>query len=119
MTKRATIRTIYDHHSGMEHTLPGGGDIKSTSKALALIRGAKRFSVLLHPPSRERRWPIWSTRIVSYFSRLIERHRRSNSPAPTRLIVGELSVVLYEGSSAWLRQFTDACHFGNPIVQTA
>ena len=103
MTKRAVIRTIYDHPSDMERILPGGDDIKSSSRTLAVMRGAKRFCVLLHPPPPERWWPIWFARLGNCFSNFIKGHLRGDSPETTRLVVGDLNVVLDEGSFAWLQ----------------
>jgi hypothetical protein len=53
MTRKAAIKTLYDHPSDMEPLLPGGGDSKASAPALALIRGAERLRVALHPITRK------------------------------------------------------------------
>ena len=53
MTRQAAIKTLYDHPSDMEPLLPGEGDSKSSSLALALVRGTERLRGSLHPTTRK------------------------------------------------------------------
>src|ERR1017187_100288 len=53
MTRKATIKTLYDHPSDMEPLLATEGDSKATALALALIRGAERLRGSLHAPTRK------------------------------------------------------------------
>jgi len=74
MTAKAASKTLYDHPSGMEPLLPGEDGIKSSSLALALIRGAERLGALLHPTTRKLVADLVCS-MNSYYSNLIEGHR--------------------------------------------
>ena len=74
MTRKAVIKTLYDHPSDMEPLLPGESDGKSSSLALALIRGAERLRGSLHPTTRELLADLVRS-MNSYYSNLIEGHR--------------------------------------------
>lgn len=58
----------------MEPLLPGDGDGKSSSLALAFIRGAERLRASLHPITRELVAELVRS-MNSYYSNLIEGHR--------------------------------------------
>src|SRR5208337_1047117 len=74
MTRQAAIKTLFDHPSDMEPLLPGDGDSKSSSLALALIRGAERLRTSLHPTTRKLVADLVRS-MNSYYSNLIEGHR--------------------------------------------
>lgn len=74
MTRKAAIRSLYDHPSDMEPLLPGDGGAQSSALALTLIRGAERLRSSLHPITR--RLVVDLVRSMnSYYSNLIEGHR--------------------------------------------
>jgi Fic family protein len=74
MTRKAAIKTLYDHPSDMEPLLPGEGDSRSSSLALELIRGAERLRSSLHPTTRKLVADLVCS-MNSYYSNLIEGHR--------------------------------------------
>ncbi len=74
MTRKAAIKTLYDHPSDMEPLLPGDGDSKTSAPALALIRGAERLRAALHPITRKLVTDLVRS-MNSYYSNLIEGHR--------------------------------------------
>ena len=74
MTKQAANKTLFDHPSDMEPLLPGGGEDKSSSLALALIRGAERLRGSLHPTTRKLVADLVRS-MNSYYSNLIEGNR--------------------------------------------
>ena len=71
MTRKTTIKTLYDHPSDMEPLLPGDGDGKMSAGALALIRGAERLRAALHPITRKLVTDLVRS-MNSYYSNLIE-----------------------------------------------
>ena len=73
MTERSS-NTLYDHPSDMEPLLPGDGDGKLSTLALALIRGAERLRASLHPITRRSVVDLVRS-MSSYYSNLIEGHR--------------------------------------------
>src|SRR6266571_2323660 len=74
MTRKAAIKTLYDHPSHMEPLLPGDGDGKTSAPALALIRSAERLRASLHPITRKGVTDLVRS-MNSYYSNLIEGHR--------------------------------------------
>lgn len=74
MTRKAVTKTLFDHPSDMEPLLPGDGEGKSSSLALALIRGAERLRGSLHPITRQLVADLVRS-MNSYYSNLIEGHR--------------------------------------------
>jgi Fic family protein len=74
MTRIAAIKTLFDHPSDMEPLLPEGDEGKSSSLALALIRGAERLRGSLHPITRGLVADLVRS-MNSYYSNLIEGHR--------------------------------------------
>ena len=74
MTRKAVTKTLFDHPSDMEPLLPGEGGGKSSSLALALIRGAERLRGSLHPINRKLVADLVRS-MNSYYSNLIEGHR--------------------------------------------
>src|SRR3989442_12574091 len=74
MTRKASIRRLYDHPSDMEPLLVGEGDRKTPTPALALIRGAERLRTALHPITRKLVADLVRS-MNSYYSNLIECHR--------------------------------------------
>jgi len=78
MTRQAAIKTLYDHPSDMEPLLPGDGDSKSSSLALALIRGAERLRTSLHPTTRKLVADLVCS-MNSYYSNLIQVKDATNA----------------------------------------
>lgn len=74
MARPASIKVLFDHPSDMEPLLPGEGDSRSSSLALALIRGAERLRASLHPITRKLVADLVRS-MNSYYSNLIEGHR--------------------------------------------
>jgi len=74
MSRKAANKTLFDHPSDMGPLLPGGGEDKSSSLALALIRGAERLRGSLHPTTRKLVADLVRS-MNSYYSNLIEGHR--------------------------------------------
>jgi len=74
MTSSSAIKSLYDHPSDMEPLLAGEGDSKSSTMALALIRGAERLRGSLHSITRQLVADLVRS-MNSYYSNLIEGHR--------------------------------------------
>jgi len=71
MTRKASIKTLYDHPSDREPLLPAERDGTLSGLALALIRGAERLRGTLHPITCELIADLVRS-MSSYYSNLIE-----------------------------------------------
>jgi hypothetical protein len=102
----------------MEPLLPGEADSKSSSLALALIRGGERLCGFLHPTTRKLVADLVRS-MNSYYSNLIEGHRTrprdidaatmkdfSNDPAQRGLQIQHLAHMEVQLGLCALQQHT-------------